>query len=112
MAHQPVTPITSDRLSTLAVPRMACKNSTSSSDGTLPSSSVRRIMAVSSHGAAMPLTAPYTTAMTVDTAAARNPTASDTRPPYQMQAKISRPMVSVPNQNCPDGAAAQLARSI
>lgn len=69
-------------------------------------------MAVSSHGAAMPLTAPYTTAMTVDTAAAKNPTASDTRPPYQMQAKISRPMVSVPNQNCPDGAAAQLARSI
>ena len=91
---------------------MACRNSTSSSDGTLPSSSVRRIMAVSSHGAAIPLTAPYTTAMTVAMAAARKPTVSDTRPPYQMQAKMSRPMVSVPNQNRADGAAAQSARSI
>ena len=51
--------------------------------------------------AAAPSIVPMTSAMAV----APMPTASETRPPYSVRAKISRPASSVPNQCSADGPA-------
>ena len=58
MLAQLVTPMTMDSVHTLASPRIACKNSTRSKPGTLRKISVKRIISVSSHTGAMPLTEP------------------------------------------------------
>ncbi len=112
MLVQLVTPMTSDRLSTFGLPRIACKNTTTSRFGTLIRISVRRIIRSSSHAGAQPLAAPNTTAMTVEIAVAIRPMNSEMRPPYQIIEKISRPMVSVPNRNSCPGAAMQCCRSM
>ena len=112
MDVQLVRPMTRERLTALASPRMACSRMTSSRPGTLSRISVRRISRASSRRGAMPLAAPTTTAMQVDTSVEAMPMNRERRPPDQIMEKRSRPRLSVPNGNAPHGAALQWLRSI
>ena len=112
MLVHPVTPMTSERLQTFAFPRIACKKIMSSREGMLRKISVKRISRSSSHLGASPLTVPKRTASAVEIPVDSVPISRETRPPYQIMAKISRPIVSVPNQNSPPGASELWSRSI
>ena len=101
---QLVTPITNDRLSTFAFPRIACRKITKSRLGMLSKISVILISNISSHSGARPLTVPKIIAIPVDIIVATNPINNDCRPPYHIMEKISLPMVSVPNRNSLHGA--------
>lgn len=111
MLVQLVRPMTSAMLHALGVPMIACKKMTSSRFGTLRRISVRRISSASSHLGESPLTAPKRIASSVEMRVEPTPMNSDSRPPYQIIEKISRPIVSVPNRNSRHGAAEQWARS-
>ena len=111
MLAQLVSPMTSESVSTFAVPRMACSSTTSSRFGTLSRISVSRIRRRSSQSGAQPLTVPNRMAMAVDSSVDRTPMVSEMRPPYQIMEKISRPIGSVPKRNSRDGASLQCARS-
>ena len=99
-------------LSTLAFPSTAWSSTITSRLGTLSRISVRRMSSPSSHAGAQPLTAPKRMAMAVDSRAAARPMNRESRPPYQIMEKISRPMASVPKRNSPQGGTPQRARSI
>ena len=91
----------------LVRPMTACRKMTSSRFGTLRRISVRRISSASSHLGASPLTAPNKIASSVEMTVEPTPMNSDSRPPYQIIEKISRPIVSVPNRNSRHGTAEQ-----
>ena len=110
-AH-PVSPITTDILTTFAFPRTACSKMTSKSSGILKKISVNLISAASTLSGAHPLTAPNTIATIVDISVAKTPINREILPPYQIMEKISRPIVSVPNKNSRPGASLQCIRSI
>lgn len=107
MLVQLVRPMTSAMLHALGVPMIACKKMTSSRFGTLRRISVKRISIVSSHLGASPLTAPNRIASSVEMTVEPTPMNSDSRPPYQIIEKMSRPIVSVPNRNSRHGTAEQ-----
>ena len=94
-------------LHALGVPMTACRKMTSSRFGTLRRISVRRISSASSHLGASPLTASNKIASSVEMTAEPTPMNSDSRPPYQIIEKMSRPIVSVPNRNSRHGTAEQ-----
>lgn len=104
---QLVSPMTSAMLHALGVPMTACRKMTSSRFGTLRRISVRRISSASSHLGASPLTAPNKIASSVEMTVEPTPMNSDSRPPYQIIEKMSRPIVSVPNRNSRHGAVEQ-----
>ena len=80
--------------------------------GTLSNSSVRRMRRESSQAGAQPLSAPKTMAMAAEIMADAAPMNRDSRPPYHIMEKISRPMESVPKRNSRFGPTPQWARSI
>jgi len=112
MLIQLVSPMTIDRLSALALPRIACSSTISSRFGMLMKISLTRMKNASSFSPAQPLRLPKKTAMAVDRSVAQMPMNSDSLPPDQIIEKISRPIVSVPKRNSLFGAALQWRRSI
>ena len=112
MLIQLVSPMTIDRLSALALPRIACSSTISSRFGMLMKISLKRMKNASSFSPAQPLRLPKKTAMAVDRSVAQMPMNSDSLPPDQIIEKISRPIVSVPKRNSLFGAALQWRRSI
>ena len=112
MLIQLVSPMTIDRLSALALPRIACSSTISSRFGMLMKISLTRMKNASSFSHAQPLRLPKKTAMAVDRSVAQMPMNSDSLPPDQIIEKISRPIVSVPKRNSLFGAALQWLRSI
>ena len=112
MLIQLVSPMTIDRLSALALPRIACSSTISSRFGMLMKISLKRMKNASSFSPAQPLRLPKKTAMAVDRSVAQMPMNSDSLPPDQIIEKISRPIVSVPKRNSLFGAALQWLRSI
>ena len=112
MLIQLVSPMTIDRLSALALPRIACSSTISSRFGMLMKISLTRMKNASSFSPAQPLRLPKKTAMAVDSSVAQMPMNSDSLPPDQIIEKISRPIVSVPKRNSLFGAALQWLRSI
>ena len=112
MLIQLVSPMTIDRLSALALPRIACSSTISSRFGMLMKISLTRMKNASSFSPAQPLRLPKKTAMAVDRSVAQMPMNGDSLPPDQIIEKISRPIVSVPKRNSLFGAALQWRRSI
>ena len=112
MLIQLVSPMTIDRLSALALPRIACSSTISSRFGMLMKISLTRMKNASSFSPAQPLRLPKKTAMAVDRSVAQMPMNSDSLPPDQIIEKISRPIVSLPKRNSLFGAALQWRRSI
>ena len=66
--------------------------------GKVRKASVTRINAESIQPPKYPLNAPTSTPSPMDRNVETSPTASETRPPYKMRVKTSRPSSSVPNQ--------------
>ena len=105
--HEKAVNILTENRAKLDEPMTACREMTSSRFGTLRRISVRRISSASSHLGASPLTAPKRIASSVEMTVEPTPMNSDSRPPYQIIEKMSRPIVSVPNRNSRHGAAEQ-----
>ncbi len=83
--------------------KMATRTTARTNDGMVRKNSVVRISRSSIHPPWYPASAPSVSPTTVAQRLATTPISSDTRPPWTIPARMSRPDTSVPSGNPPSG---------